>query len=128
MSDFTDHQESETLSSIAALNPHVALHAGDPTNSGEVNEVDAASYDRQQVMEADWTVSGSDPTNLTNDNTIDFGEATESWGDVTHYVIWDGATDTDNALVTGALDDSPHSITSGEQVSIPAGGVSVDLT
>lgn len=112
MSDFTTYVEEEIVKWLvggedmptAHSNIYVSLHTDDPTNDGTENEVTAESYDRAETTaDTDWTITGNSFENAVE---IAFPEAEESWGNVSHFVIWDGSTDTDNPLGQSALNTS----------------------
>ena len=87
---------------------YVGLHTGDPTNDGDQNEVSGGSYDRVEVDVSDWTVTGSGPTEVENDEEIQFPDATDDWGTVAHVSLWDselGAAE-EEAIAAYALDNS----------------------
>lgn len=108
MSDFTDYSESSIVNWIvggtnmpAALDPvYIALHTNDPTNSGEDNEVTAASYSRVATQAStDWDILGN---TFSNDVEIKFPEAEENWGNVSHFSLWDSETG-GNAVASSEL-------------------------
>jgi hypothetical protein len=112
MTDFTDYLEGQIVNWMVSgsdmpashSNIYVALHTSDPTNSGENNEVSASSYARVSTTAGtDWSVSGNTFSNLID---IEFPEAQEDWGNITHFTLWDGPDATDNALAWSALDRS----------------------
>jgi len=109
MSNFTTYVEEEIVNwivggedmPVAHTNVYVALHDDDPTNDGTENEVTAESYDRvETTANGDWTRSGNSFENAVE---IEFPEAEEEWGNVSHFTIWDGPSDTDNPLGQSAL-------------------------
>lgn len=119
MSDFTTYLEGQIVDWMVSgsdmpashSNIYVALHTSDPTNSGEDNEVTAASYSRvSTVAGTDWGTNGNTFDNLID---IEFPEAQEDWGTVTHFSLWDGSAGTDNALAWSALDRN-RDITTGD--------------
>jgi len=112
MSDFTTYTEEQIVNwlvggsdmPLAHGNIYVALHTSSPTNSGEDNEVTAASYSRVSTeANTDWQIADNTFDNLID---IEFPEAQEDWGDITHFTLWDGPDATDNALAWSALDTS----------------------
>lgn len=122
MSDFTDYTETEIVNwlvggqdmPVAHANVYVALHTADPTETPDGStEVDASttSYTRVSTSAGtDWTLNGD---NFENGVEIEFPEATESWGNVSHFSLWDGSADTDNPLAKSAL-DTTRTIESGD--------------
>lgn len=102
----------------------VALHNSDPTNSGEENEVNAAGYSRvETTANGDWTRTGDTFENAVD---IEFDVAEENWGEVTHFSLWDGSADTDNAIASSTLDAS-RTIEDGDQAVFRAGGLTGDV-
>jgi len=95
----------------AHTNVYVALHDSDPTNDGTENEITADSYDRvETTANGDWTRTDNSFENAVE---IEFPEATELWGDVSHFSLWDGPDDTDNPIAQSAL-ESTRTIDEGD--------------
>ena len=110
MSDFSSYTEEQIVNwmvggedmPVAHANVYVALHDGDPTNDGTENEITADSYDRvETTANGDWT---REDNSFENAVEIEFPEATELWGDVSHFSLWDGPDDTDNAIAQSVLE------------------------
>lgn len=101
---------------------YVGLHTGDPTSTGEENEVTADSYERVEVLVEDWNISGGSFENI---NDIDFPEATENWGVIEYFSIWDGPSDTDNSLGYSAL--TPEEISDGERATFRDGDLTGEM-
>ena len=111
MSNFTDYVEEQIVNWMvggedmptAHTNVYVSLHTNDPTNSGEENEVTVDSYSRvETTANGDWN-----RTEGTFENAVDieFPEAQENWGNISHFALWDAeesATD-DNAIAQSSL-------------------------
>lgn len=104
MSNFTTYVEEQIVNwivggedmPIAHTNVYVALHIGDPTNDGIENEVNAMGYTRAETSaNGDWSRNGNQFENAVD---IEFPEAEEEWGDISHFSIWDGPDNTDNPL------------------------------
>jgi hypothetical protein len=104
MSDLTDYHEQLIIDrSFGAVDAdpapatvYMALHTGNPTNSGTENEVAASDYSRMAIQNpSEWSISGNVAENV---ETIEFGIANTDWGEVTHATLWDGAESTDNPL------------------------------
>ena len=119
MSDFSTYVEEQIVNwmvggtdmPVSHTNVYVALHTADPTNDGTENEVTAGSYTRiETTANGDWDRTGNEFSNAVE---IEFPEATEDWGEVSHFTLWDGATDTDNVLAQSSL-DSARSIQEGD--------------
>lgn len=113
----------------------LGLHTGDPLdgNTGS-NEISGNSYARVQVVDnahgsttsfnsgmfSKFTFDSND--NLTNGSSIDFAEASGSWGTVSHWSLWSHATDTGSSyfLMSGSL-NSGVGVASGDQFRIASG-------
>jgi hypothetical protein len=98
MSDFTDYTESNIVNWVVGgqsmpspIDPiYVALHTSDPTDSGQNNEVSASSYSRPSTQAGtDWDTSNNTFTNIVD---IEFPEAQEDWGNISHFSLWDSST------------------------------------
>lgn len=109
MSDFTDYTENQIAQWLVGNadmptshgNVYVALHTSNPGDDGQGNEVSAGSYSRVQTAAGtDWTINGGEFENAVE---ITFPEATEDWGTITHFSLWDGSTTSDNALAVSPL-------------------------
>lgn len=105
---------------------YVALHTSDPGDTLDGStEVGASDYDRVQTAAGtDWDTPNEN--DFTNANEISFGEATNDWGDISHFSLWDGADDTTNPLVATALTQT-KTINSGDQVVFNAGELTVSI-
>jgi hypothetical protein len=112
MSDFTDYVEGSIVDWMvggsdmptAHSNVYVALHTGDPGETGDSNEVSTTSYSRASTSaNGDWTRSGN-----TFENAVDisFPQAQENWGTISHFSLWDGSSGSDNAIAYSALNSS----------------------
>jgi len=102
----------------------VALSTADPGESGgTIAEPSGGSYARKSTDPADWdaAVSGA----LDNANAITFSEATASWGNITHFALYDHAT-AGNMLAHGAL-TAAKTIDNGDTASFAAGDLDVSL-
>lgn len=125
MSDFSSYREEATLEDIRAGGLSVSLHTADEGNDPDgTNEVTGDGYARVDTTEADWSISGESPTVIENNVTLDFGTAGSDWGNVTHFALLSG---TDFETSTVELDNAPHEVTEGEDVSVPAGELSLEL-
>lgn len=65
----------------------ISLHTADPGNTG-ANEVAGFAYTREAY--GAFTFTGGNPTVAENDAAIEFPTATGSWGEITHFGIWQG--------------------------------------
>lgn len=103
---------------------YLALFTADPGRDGSLtNEIADPAYQRQEVI---FTAADDDPESgsySANAYDVEFPEASEDWGTVTHIGIMDAATG-GNMLYKGAF-DLAKTITEGEFPKIPAGFLKV---
>lgn len=120
-----DHYFGE--STLTAPTIHVGLSTTTPTDTGtNVTEPSGNNYARVQTAASDWNAATSaDPNLVDNANAITFGQASGSWGTVTHAVLFDAAT-TGNVLGWGALSPS-KAIAASDTASFAAGAIDVTL-
>lgn len=102
---------------------YIGLSSTEPTIAGG-NVTEPASntgYGRVELTNL------SEPTNgvITNSATIDFDESTAAWGTMTHYVIYDAATD-GNLLMYGRLSTS-RTVEAATIMTIKAGSLSISV-
>jgi len=130
MTDLSSTRESTVLDNIASGGVYVSLHTADEGNEPDgSNEVSAADYSRQQLAEADITISGSAPTTLTNDVEINWGTTQNDWGNVTYGALWNdiqGATGEEPYTATVQLGNG-GSAPAGIEVKINAGDLTFDM-
>jgi hypothetical protein len=130
MGSFSDYWEDEILDHVfgkGVYTPptiYVALSTADPTDDGSgLAEPSGNGYARVATSGADWDAASGGA--LDNANAITFPEASGSWGTITHFALYDAATN-GNMLAHGALDSS-EAISSGEVPRFPAGDLDVSL-
>jgi hypothetical protein len=134
MTDLTDYTEqqfrdwmSQGTSTATAPDPlYISLHTSDPGESPDGStEVSATNYSRQSVGSSGWNTqapadfTNSDGYGFENASDVAFSTAGSSWGTISHVALWDGSSDTDNALASFALDSS-RSVSDGDQVQFAA--------
>ena len=128
MTDLSGYREGETLDAMAAGGLYVALHTADEGNNPDgTNEVSADDYDRVEIAEADWSISGDGPTELVNDVAADFGNTDSDWGDLQYASLWDGPEDTDNPETSTITLDNGGEAPEGIDVEIPAGDITFEI-
>lgn len=89
MTGLSSTWENEVLQQIADDGVYVALHSADEGNEPDGSfEIDAEDYKRIHLMESEIDIDGDAPTVLSNNVEIEWGEAEEDWGEVTHGVLW----------------------------------------
>lgn len=103
---------------------YAALSTADPTDDASgMAEPGGGSYARVSTAAGDWNAAASRET--TNANAITFPQATGSWGTITHWALYDAATN-GNMLVHGAL-AAPQAITTNDTFQIAAGDMSISF-
>lgn len=142
MADLTDYGEAQILEWLMRNNPptmpaswHVALHTGDPGETGAANEVDGTNwtnYAREAVARSTggWDAAASEAgggQRVGNTGEIDFGTPTVSGtqADVTHISVWDDPS-AGNCWAKGALGSSKE-INDGDPVKILADALGLAL-
>lgn len=97
---------------------YVALFVGDPMADG--TEVSASGYARE-------TVSFTAALNgvVRNSAEVDFGTAGADWGAISHFAVFDAATD-GNMLVHDSF-EAVTDVDTGTTVKIAAGVIEVSL-
>jgi hypothetical protein len=133
MTDATNYLKDEVIRWIvggedmptAHGNVYVGLHTGPPGDDAQNNEVTASGYSRADTIAGnDWDVSTVGQFENTSD--ILFDEAEENWGDISHFSIWDGSSDTDNALGISEL-EATRTIEAGDSAVFRQGRLSGEL-
>lgn len=127
---FSDYLEDALLDHVfktAALsvptNLYVALSTADPLDDASaLAEPSGNNYAR--VNHNAWAEAASGA--ISNTGAVTFPEASGSWGTVTHFAIFDAATD-GNMLVHGELAAS-KAIGDGDTFSFPSGDLDISLT
>lgn len=99
---------------------YVSLHTADPGTTG-ASEVGGGAYARQP---ASFELSGANPTVASNENAIDFPQATTNWGTITHFGIWSAATG--GTFLGGDSVETPKAITTGDVARWPVGSLEVE--
>jgi len=130
MGSFGDYWEDEVLDHLfgkGAYTPptiYVAASTVDPTDDGSgIAEPSGSGYARVETAGSDWDAASGGA--LDNANDINFPEASGSWGTITHFALYDAATD-GNMLAHGSL-TAGQAIASGEVLRFPAGDLDVTL-
>jgi hypothetical protein len=99
---------------------YVALFLNDPTDAGSGTECSGTAYARQSATFGAPS-NGASSTNAD----VQFPQAGNSWGTVTHFGIYDALT-TGNLLYHGALTTSKV-IDTGDVFKIASGSLTVTL-
>lgn len=130
MGSFANYWENEILDHLfgkGAYTPptiYVGLSTADPTDDASgLAEPLGGSYARVETAASDWNAASGGA--LSNAEDIVFPEATDSWGTITHFALFDAAA-AGNMLAHGSLTDSAV-ITSGKMARFLAGSLDVSL-
>ena len=126
MSALSNHAESLLMTWLmtgdSATRPsawYVALHTGDPGETGASGEVSGNGYARQA---ATWnTVSGGATDNAS---AVTFTAAGGGWGTITHASIWSAASG-GNCFWKGAVTNK--TVADGDSYQFAAGALDVSL-
>jgi hypothetical protein len=126
----SDDLENKTLDYIfgkgSNISPaiYVGLSTENPTDDGSgLAEPIGKGYARMQTSTSDWN-DVSDGS-LNNTSELSFPQATESWGMITHFALFDAAT-AGNMLVHGAL-SQPVLVGKSDTVRFEAGDLDISL-
>jgi len=123
----SDYLENKVLdhvfgkSSYTAPTIYVALFTAAPTDAGGGTEVSGGSYARVETEAADWNTASGGAT--SNANEITFPEATEDWGEVVAFALFDAASG-GNMLYWGDL-SANKTVNSGDTAKFAAGDLDV---
>lgn len=99
---------------------YLALYTSDPTDADTGTECSGSGYARQAI-----TFGAPSNGVSTNSAAIEYAQAGDSWGTITHVGIRDALT-TGNLLYHTALDAS-KTIATGDVFRVAAGSLSVTL-
>ena len=95
-----------------------------PTDDGSgLAEPVGNSYSRVQTTASDWNQASDN--SLDNAEDITFPQATGSWGTITHFALFDSASE-GNLLAYGAL-STPIVINDSDAPQFEAGDIEVGL-
>lgn len=125
LGDATGVRSSSTAGSV-----YVALHTGDPGETGDqtTSEATYTSYARVAVARsgAGWTVSGTAPTQAANAATVNFPACTGGSSTCTYFSVGFASSGASRAMAIGALGAS-LAVTNGITPSFAAGALVVTL-
>ena len=122
MGSLGDYGENYLLDYLFSNTTYLAYSTVDPTDDGSgIAEPSGGSYARTAIPAATMGSAGSGA--ITNVAAITSATATGSWGSLTHFAIFDAATD-GNMLVHGAL-TTPKSIDTGDTAQCAIGELDV---
>ena len=125
MSAMSDYLENEILDHICSVgsytmpaNVYVGLSTGSFGEDNSGTELSGNNYTRKEV-----TFSAASSGATTNSGTVEFNAATGSWGNVSHFGIFDAST-SGNLLIHGAVSVS-KTITTGDILRINASDLDI---
>jgi len=98
---------------------YVGLFTATPTDTTAGTEVSGNGYARQACTFSAATATS--PSTITNSSAIEFPTATGSWGTVTHFGIFDAATN--GTLMTYAAVTTSKAYTTDDIARFPAGSL-----
>ena len=132
MSSFTDYTENLVLNYVFTTNAvtrptawYIGLFTAAPSDAGGGTEVTGNGYAR--VVTGTLSVSGTSPTNCTNDAAIEFAAASGgNWGTITHIAILTAITS--GTMLGWAALTTSRVINDGDILRIPAGDLDITLT
>jgi hypothetical protein len=101
---------------------YVALSTAAPGDTGStIAEPSGGSYARKVTAASDWAAASSRATSNAAD--IEFAEATDSWGTVTHFALFDA--DEDGTFLGWGQLTSSKTISSGDAARFKTGELDV---
>ena len=125
MSAMSDYLENKVLDHILGTTAYtmpttvyVGLSTGSFADDNSGTELSGSGYTRQSAA-FDAAVNGT----ADNTATIEFSAATASWGDVSHFGIFDASTG-GNLLIHGAF-TTTKTIATGDILRISAGDLDI---
>jgi hypothetical protein len=96
----------------------LAIHTSNPGEDAANGELSGDGYARQSVS---FGVTGSVGSNT---NLVTFGPATDNWGTITHFSLWDSVTG-GNPLYYGPLDTS-RTIETDDSLVVAIGALDIE--
>lgn len=103
----------------------VGLFTAAPSDSGGGTEVSGNGYARATLnpLDANWAAPTGGNGLTSNSGAVSFATPSGSWGNVTHFAIFDASTG-GNLLFWGTLTIA-KTVNSGDTVSFPAGSLTI---
>jgi hypothetical protein len=130
MGGFSDYWENKILDHIfgkGSYTPptiYVGLSTADPTDTGSgLTEPSGNGYARVQTSASDWDAASNGT--IENSSDITFTQAAGNWGTITHFTLFDAATE-GNMLAHGALSQSKL-INQSDTAKFEAGDLDISL-
>lgn len=132
-SGMSDYLEAALLNYLfkgaAFTNPagifDIALYTATPSDTGGGTEVSSTgtAYVRKSTTAAQWTVSGTTPTQAANNADLVWAAATASWGNISGFALFQST----NPCFWGDLTNGPKTIGSGDIFQFSSGDLKVTL-
>ena len=124
LSNYAENELLDHVLKVGAYTPpthiYIALSTADPTDDASgLSEPSGGSYAR--ILCDDWDTAASRA--IQNTSSVEYVEATGSWGTLTHFAIMDALTG-GNMLAYGSLSESKV-ISSGDTASFAAGAIDI---
>ncbi len=130
MGSFADYWENEILDHLFGKDSYtpptiyVGLSTADPSDDATgLAEPSGNAYVRVATSGTDWNATSSGI--IDNANEITFGQASGTWGTLTHFALFDAASG-GNMLAHGSLSIS-KTISSGDTAKFSAGDLDISL-
>jgi hypothetical protein len=135
LSDWGENKVAEHLVGKTAFGmptAHVALMTAEPGESNsaiglsEVPDFSGNGYARVATAGSDWgaAVAG----NTSNVNSVVFPQATEDWGNITHFALMTSPVWGEGFMISWGVLGTPKNITSGDIPEFAAGELDLTVT
>ena len=125
-------KNNAAIGGVTFASPGDSIYVGLATavsdaEAGSLTEATFGSYQRRQIVAADWTLASSstDQQTIKNTNQFEFPASTGTTNTVTHAFIADAASG-GNILFIGALDAS-KTIATGDVFRINSNNLTIEL-
>ena len=107
------------------MHVYISLHTADPTDTGMIGELSGNGYQRIQVpcTYDYWTRTNGV---ITNSTIISFPTATQAWGSITHFGLWDSNLG-GNMLLSGQLNQAKV-VNQADVISFPVSFLTVTFS
>lgn len=105
-------------------NIYVALYKTNPTDANTGAEVTGGGYERQRVTMG-APIQNNDSAVTTNSARVEFPRATNNWGEITHFGIFDAKTG--GNLLTYGVFNRPITIETDNQFVIDTNDLEITV-
>ena len=117
---FLDHFTG-TASTSAPSAVYLGLSTGSLADDNSGTELSGSNYTRKAI-----TFASASSGSISNNSAVEFDSATGSWGDVSHFGVFD-ASSSGNLLFHGAFSAS-KAIASGDILKVASGSLTISAT